>query len=172
MDRSRPVFRFNNSSGREPRRAAMESVIRAAAVYLFLLLIFRLAGQRTLAQITTFDLVLLLIISEAIQQGLIGNDNSMINAALVVLTLAGLNVSLSLLKQRSKTIEKMLEDVPLVLVEEGRILKERMDKVRVDEDDILEAARESHGLVRLDQIRYAVLERSGEISIVPLRKAG
>jgi uncharacterized membrane protein YcaP (DUF421 family) len=150
----------------------MESVIRAAAVYLFLLLIFRLAGQRTLAQITTFDLVLLLIISEAIQQGLIGNDNSMINAALVVLTLAGLNVSLSLLKQRSKTIEKVLEDVPLVLVEEGRILKERMDKVRVDEDDILEAARESHGLVRLDQIRYAVLERSGEISIVPLRKAG
>ena len=71
----------------------MESVIRAAAVYLFLLLVFRLAGQRTLAQITTFDLVLLLIISEAIQQALIGNDNSMINAALVVLTLAGLNVS-------------------------------------------------------------------------------
>jgi uncharacterized membrane protein YcaP (DUF421 family) len=150
----------------------MESVIRAAAVYLFLLLIFRLAGQRTLAQITTFDLVLLLIISEAIQQALIGNDNSMINAALVVLTLAGLNVSLSLLKQRSKAIEKVLEDVPLVLVEEGRVLKERMDKVRVDEDDILEAARESHGLVRLDQIRYAVLERSGEISIVPLPKAG
>jgi uncharacterized membrane protein YcaP (DUF421 family) len=145
----------------------MESVIRAAAVYLFLLLVFRLAGQRTLAQITTFDLVLLLIISEAIQQALIGNDNSMINAALVVLTLAGLNVSLSLLKQRSKTAEKVLEDVPLVLVAEGRPLKDRMDKVRVDEDDILEAARSHHGLERLDQIRFAVLERSGDISIVP-----
>ena len=150
----------------------MESVIRAAIVYVVLMLLFRIAGKRSLAEVTSFDLVLLLIISEAIQQGLIGNDNSMINAALVVLTLAGLNVSLSLLKQRSKTVEKVLEDVPLVLVEEGRILKERMDKVRVDEDDILEAARESHGLVRLDQIRYAVLERSGEISIVPLRKAG
>jgi uncharacterized membrane protein YcaP (DUF421 family) len=145
----------------------MESVIRAAAVYLFLLLVFRLAGQRTLAQITTFDLVLLLIISEAIQQALIGNDNSMINAALVVLTLAGLNVSLSLLKQRSKKAEKALEDVPLVLVAEGRLLKDRMDKVRVDEDDILEAARSLHGLERLDQIRFAVLERSGDISIIP-----
>jgi uncharacterized membrane protein YcaP (DUF421 family) len=145
----------------------MESVIRAAAVYLFLLLVFRLAGQRTLAQITTFDLVLLLIISEAIQEALIGNDNSMINAALVVLTLAGLNVVLSLLKQRSKAVEKVLEDVPLVLVAEGRVLKEHMDKVRVDEDDILEAARELHGLERFDQIRFAVLERSGDISIIP-----
>jgi uncharacterized membrane protein YcaP (DUF421 family) len=145
----------------------MESVIRAAAVYIFLLLVFRLAGQRTLAQITTFDLVLLLIISEAIQQALIGNDNSMINAALVVLTLAGLNVSLSILKQRSKAAEKVLEDVPLVLVAEGRLLTDRMDKVRVDEDDILEAARSHHGLERLDQIRFAVLERSGDISIVP-----
>lgn len=145
----------------------MEAVIRAVAVYLFLLLVFRLAGQRTLAQITTFDLVLLLIISEAIQQALIGDDNSMTNAALVVLTLAGLNVGLSLLKQRSKTAEKVLEDVPLVLVAEGRLLKDRMDKVRVDEDDILEAARSAHGLERLDQIRFAVLERSGDISIVP-----
>jgi len=150
----------------------MESVVRAVAVYLFLLLVFRLAGQRTLAQITTFDLVLLLIISEAIQQALIGNDNSMINAALVVLTLAGLNVSLSILKQRSKQAEKVLEDVPLVLVAEGRLLRDRMDKVRVDEDDILEAARSNHGLERLDQIRYAVLERSGDISIIPDRSPG
>lgn len=145
----------------------MESVLRGAAVYLFLLIVFRLAGQRTLAQITTFDLVLLLIISEAIQQALIGNDNSMTNAGLIVLTLAGLNVALSVLKQRSKRVERVLEDVPLVLVSEGRILKERMDKVRVDEDDILEAARSLHGLERLDQIRYAVLERSGDISIIP-----
>jgi uncharacterized membrane protein YcaP (DUF421 family) len=145
----------------------MESVLRGAAVYLFLLVVFRIAGQRTLAQITTFDLVLLLIISEAIQQALIGNDNSMTNAGLIVLTLAGLNVVLSVLKQRSKRVEKVLEDVPLVLVAEGRVLKERMDKVRVDEDDILEAARSLHGLERLDQIRYAVLERSGDISIIP-----
>ena len=150
----------------------MESVFRAAAVYLFLLVVFRLAGHRTLAQITTFDFVLLLIISEAIQQALIGNDNSMINAALIVLTLAGLNVALSVLKQRSKLAEKVLEDVPLVLVSDGRLLQERMDKVRVDTDDILEAARESHGLERLDQIKMAVLERSGEISIIPRSRTG
>jgi uncharacterized membrane protein YcaP (DUF421 family) len=148
----------------------MESVLRGAAVYLFLLIVFRIAGQRTLAQITTFDLVLLLIISEAIQQALIGNDNSMTNAGLIVLTLAGLNILLSVLKQRSKRVEKVLEDVPLVLVSEGHVLKDRMDKVRVDEDDILEAARALHGLQRLDQIRYAVLERSGDISIVPQSK--
>jgi uncharacterized membrane protein YcaP (DUF421 family) len=101
----------------------MESILRAAAVYLFLLVVFRLSGQRALAQITTFDLVLLLIISEAIQQALIGNDNSMTHAALIVLTLVGLNVGLSVLKQRSKAAEKVLEDVPLVLVAEGRVLQ-------------------------------------------------
>jgi uncharacterized membrane protein YcaP (DUF421 family) len=145
----------------------MDAVIRGAVVYLFILVLFRLSGQRALAQITTFDLVLLLIISEASQQALIGNDNSMTHAALVVTTLVGLNIVLSLLKQRSKRMERILEDVPLVLVDNGKLLRERMDKVRVDEDDILEAARSCQGLERLDQIKYAVLERSGDITIVP-----
>ena len=145
----------------------MDAVIRGAVVYLFLLVLFRLSGQRALAQITTFDFVLLLIISEASQQALIGNDNSMTHAALVVTTLVGLNILLSVIKQRSKRLEKILEDVPLVLVDDGKPLRERMDKVRVDEDDILEAARACQGLERLDQIKYAVLERSGDITIVP-----
>ena len=79
----------------------MESVIRPALVYLVLLLLLRLTGKRTLAQITSFDFVLLLIISEATQQALIGEDNSMINGAIVVATLIGLNIVMSLLKQRS-----------------------------------------------------------------------
>jgi uncharacterized membrane protein YcaP (DUF421 family) len=145
----------------------MDAVIRGAVVYLFLLVLFRLSGQRALAQVTTFDFVLLLIISEASQQALIGNDNSMTHAALVVTTLVGLNILLSVIKQRSKRLEKILEDVPLVLVDDGKPLRERMDKVRVDEDDILEAARACQGLERLDQIKYAVLERSGDITIVP-----
>lgn len=145
----------------------MDSIIRAAAVYLFLLVLFRLSGQRALAQITTFDFVLLLIISEAAQQALIGDDNSMTHGALLVLTLVGINIALSLIKQRFKGIERLLEDAPLVLVEDGRTLQDRMDKVRVDEGDILEAARERHGLERLEQIKYAVLERDGAISIVP-----
>ena len=145
----------------------MESVIRPALVYLFLLLLLRLTGKRTLAQITSFDFVLLLIISEATQQALIGEDNSMINSAIVVSTLIGINIVMSLVKQRSKWFDRLLDDIPLVIVADGKPLKERMDKSRVDEDDVLDAARESHGLERMDQIRHAILERDGQISIIP-----
>ena len=144
----------------------MNAVIRGAAVYLFLLVLFRISGQRALAQVTTFDFILLLIISEACQQALIGDDNSMTHGALVVTTLVGMNIALSLIKQRFKRVATILEDTPLVLVEEGKLLRERMNKVRVDEDDILEAARDRQGLERLDQIKYAVLERNGEITII------
>lgn len=147
----------------------MESVIRPALVYLFLLLLLRLTGKRTLAQITTFDFVLLLIISEGTQQALIGEDNSMINGAIVVSTLIALNILMSLLKQRSKGIDRLLDDIPLVIVADGKPLKDRMDKSRVDEDDVLDAARENHGLERMDQIRHAILERDGRISIIPRR---
>lgn len=150
----------------------MDSVARAAVTYLFLLAVFRLAGKRTLAQITTFDLVLLLLISEAAQQALVGTDNSMTNAFLLVLTLVGLDVALSLWKQRSGLVDKLLDDVPLVLVEDGRPLRDRMDRCRVGEDDILGAAREQRGLERMDQVKYAVLERSGGITVVAKEPAG
>ncbi len=149
----------------------MDAVLRASAIYLFLLLLFRVTGKRSLAQITTFDAVLLLIVAEATQQGLLGNDYSVTNAFLVILTLFAIDTGLSVLSQRSQRMEKLLNDVPLVLVEEGRLLRDRMDRVRIDEADILERARELQGLERLDQIKYAVLERSGGISIVP-KQAG
>ncbi len=149
----------------------MDAVLRGFAIYLFLLLLFRVTGKRSLAQITTFDAVLLLIVAEATQQGLLGNDYSVTNAFLVILTLFAIDTGLSVLSQRSQRVEKLLNDVPLVLVEEGRLLRDRMDRARVDEADILERARELQGLERLDQIKYAVLERSGGISIVP-KQAG
>jgi uncharacterized membrane protein YcaP (DUF421 family) len=145
----------------------MDSVIRAAVVYAFLLLVLRLAGKRTLAQVTSFDFVLLLIISEATQQALLGEDNSMTNAAILIVTLVGLNILMSVLKQRSKFVERLLEDIPLLIVADGKPLQSRMDKERVDVDDILDAARESHGLEHLSQIKHAILERSGKISIIP-----
>ncbi len=80
----------------------METIARAAAAYLFLLLVFRICGRRTLARITSFDLVLLLIIGGAIQQALLGNDNSMTSAGLVVLTLALLHAGFAVLKRRWK----------------------------------------------------------------------
>jgi len=145
----------------------MESVLRGLVVYLFLLLIFRIAGKRSLGQITTFDFVLLLIISEATQNALVGKDYSMTNAFLVIMTLVGLDIGLSLWKQRSARIDQLFEGVPLVIVENGRPIKERLDKSRVDESDILTAARHLFGLERMSQIKYAVLERSGDITIIP-----
>ena len=149
----------------------MDAVLRATAIYFFLLLIFRLSGKRSIAQITTFDLILLLIISEATQQALLGQDFSLTNAFLVIVTLVGIDIGLSLLKQRSPRIEKILEDEPLIIVEEGRPLLNRMKKVRVDEADVLIAARILQGLERMDQIKYAVLERNGGISIIPKQES-
>lgn len=145
----------------------MYSVIRGIAVYFFLLLIFRLSGKRSLSQITTFDFILLLIISEVVQQAMIGSDNSMVNAFLLVITLVGLNIGFSLLKQRSEKVEKLIESVPIILLENGKPIKDRMKKERIDEAEILEKARELQGISRLDQIQYAVLESSGGITIVP-----
>ncbi|HEX6571722.1 MAG TPA: YetF domain-containing protein [Steroidobacteraceae bacterium] len=145
----------------------MESVIRAAVVYVVLLVLFRIAGKRSLAEITSFDLVLLLIISEATQQAMIDNDNSMTNSLLLVSTLIGMNILLSIVTKRWKSFDKLVEDVPLVILKNGEPIRERMRKERVDEHDIMEAARASEGLERLDQIKYAILERTGHITIVP-----
>lgn len=145
----------------------MDSVLRATVVYAVLLVLFRLAGKRTLAEVTTFDFVLLLIISEATQQAMVGSDNSMTNSLLLVGTLVGLNILLSELKLRFAGIERVLDGMPLLILEHGKPLVDRMAKERVDVDDVLDAARESHGLERLDQIKYAVLERDGKISIIP-----
>jgi uncharacterized membrane protein YcaP (DUF421 family) len=93
------------------------------------------------------------------------------NAFVVILSLIGLDVGLSLLTQRSPLLDRWINDVPLVIVEDGRPLTERMAKARVDESDVLTAARELQGLERVDQIKYAVLERSGGISIIP-KQAG
>jgi uncharacterized membrane protein YcaP (DUF421 family) len=147
----------------------MDTVIRALVVYLFLLLIFRVAGKRSLGQITTFDLVLTLIISEAIQQALIDTDDSLTNALLLVTTLVALNIALSFLKQRFRHLDKWLEGRPLVLIQKGRMHHDRMRKERVDETTIMQVGRNLHGLRRMDDIAYAVVEQEGHISVIPRR---
>jgi uncharacterized membrane protein YcaP (DUF421 family) len=148
----------------------MDSIVRGAIGYLFLLTIFRVAGRRTLAQTTTFDLVLVLVIGGAARTALLGNDSSMTNAFLVITTLVALDVGFSLMKRRWPRFDRWFEGMPLVVVEDGKPLSDRMSWARIDEEDILEAARIRQGLGRLDQIQYAILERSGGISIIP--KAG
>ena len=149
----------------------MDSVIRGLLTYLFLLLVFRISGKRTLSEATSFDLVLLLIISETTQQAMVQSDHSMTNGVLLIVTLVGVDILLSLLKQWFPAVDAWLDGVPVVLMDNGKLLKDRLDRERVDESDILEAAREQEGLESLDQIRYAVLERGGKITIVPRREA-
>jgi uncharacterized membrane protein YcaP (DUF421 family) len=146
----------------------MDAVLRAAAIYVVLLLAFRIAGRRTLAEMTPFDLVLVFIIGEATQQALLGQDFSVTNAVLVIVTLLFLDIVMSLAKERSGTFEKLIDGVPTIIVADGRPLTERMRRARAD---VMEAARRLHGIERWDQIKYAVLEVSGGISVIPNDRA-
>ena len=145
----------------------MDSVLHGLAVYVILLVVFRISGKRTLSQVTTFDFVLLLIIAEVTQQALLGQDYSLTNFVLLVATLIGLDIAMSFVKERSPRLDRLLEGQPLVIVEDGKALRERMQKARVDDEDVLTAARMHQGLERMEQIKYAVLERNGGITIVP-----
>jgi uncharacterized membrane protein YcaP (DUF421 family) len=147
----------------------MESVLRAAALYAILLVLFRVTGRRSLRETTPFDLVLLLVIGEATQQALLGEDFSLVNAVVVVTTLLLMDVGLSLLKGRSATVERVIDGVPTILVADGEPIEERLRRARVDVDDILEAARERQGLATLGEIRWAVLETDGTITVIPKR---
>jgi uncharacterized membrane protein YcaP (DUF421 family) len=89
------------------------------------------------------------------------------NAFLAILTLVGIDTGLSLLERRSQTVNKLVNGVPLVIVEDGKPLQSHMNKARISADDVLEMAREQQGVERLEQIKYAVLERSGGISVIP-----
>lgn len=145
----------------------MEPVLRAAITYVFLLIVFRASGKRTLSEITTFDFVLLLIVGEATQQSLLGDDFSLVNAGVVIITLILMDVVLSLLQRRWPALGKVAEGTPLLIMSDGKPINKRMEKLRIDESDILEAARRLRGLERLDQVKYAVLERDGDITIIP-----
>lgn len=145
----------------------METVVRTLVIYLFLLIVMRASGKRTLSDITSFEFVLLLVVGEATQQALLGEDFSLTNAFVAILTLVGLEIALSLVELRWKGSERYLEGLPVVLVDNGELLRDRMRHARVDEQDILEAARISQGLERMDQVKYAVLEKSGGISVIP-----
>ena len=145
----------------------MDAVLRGLFVYLFLLLIFRIAGRRTVGEMTSFDFVLLLIISEGAQNAMTGNDYSVTNGVLVITTLVGLDILFTLWKHRSVFVERWLDGLPMILVDNGRPITHLMDRARVDVEDILASARESQGLERMDQIKYAVLEVGGGISVIP-----
>lgn len=147
----------------------MESVLRGVVIYLFLWAVFRVSGKRTLAQTSPFELVLLLIISEVTNQAMVDSDHSITNAILLILTLTGMSVLLSVVKHYSPRTTRWFEGMPLPLVKDGKLLHENMDKARVDEGEILAAARSTQGVERLADIKNATIENDGKISIVTNR---
>jgi uncharacterized membrane protein YcaP (DUF421 family) len=144
----------------------VEPVLRAIGCYLLLLFVVRLSGKRGLARVTIFDLVLLLLISQTVGQALIGNDSSLTAAAIITITLVVINRANDTIAHRWAEMSHVLEDAPLILIENGVVHEDRLTKMKIRLDDILENARLDEGLERLDQIRHAVLERSGAISII------
>lgn len=147
--------------------APAETIGRSAAIYFIVFVILRISGRRALSETTMFDLVLILILSEACQAALVKNDNSILTAAVVISTMVGLDIIFSLLKSRWPRIDEILDGVPTIVMSDGKFLWDRMKKARLDKEDVLEAARKSHGLSSVSQIRHAVLEKNGEISIIP-----
>ena len=145
----------------------MDSVIKAVIVYFVLWVVIRASGRRTLGQLTVFDFILFLIIGGAVQRSLMAQDYSLIHAFLVVATFVIVDVAVSFVERDVPSLGKILRGVPTIVVENGRVLRGRLRRARLTEDDVLEAARRRLGLERMDQIRFAIFEASGEISIIP-----
>jgi uncharacterized membrane protein YcaP (DUF421 family) len=142
-------------------------VVRAVAMYVFILVLFRVMGKRTLAEVTAFDFIVLLIMSETTQQAMTGNDFSVTNAAILVLTLVLLQRGSDWVAKRSQRADNVLNDLPVVIVEDGRPVDEWMRRNGLSEEEVLEEARQSQGIGSMDEIKYAVLERNGGISVIP-----
>ncbi|HMA15337.1 MAG: DUF421 domain-containing protein [Bacteroidota bacterium] len=147
----------------------MDSVLRGAAVYFILLIVLRLSGRRTTAQMTPFDFVLLLIVAETTQQALLGDDFSITNAAVLIVTLFTIDIILSHVKQWLPKVGVLIDGTPTVLVCDGKADERALARSRVSLEDILAAAREQQGLERLDQIKFAILEAGSGISVIPRR---
>ncbi|HIH4391044.1 TPA: DUF421 domain-containing protein [Citrobacter freundii] len=145
----------------------MEMVLRALAIYLILLVVFKIVGRRALLQMTSFDLILLLIISEATQQALLGNDFSITGAMLTIVTLVVIDIFFGFIKKQMSGAESALDGSPVILLDHGEPLMEKMKMVDVSLDDILVAARQSQGITEPGEIKYAILERNGHISVIP-----
>jgi uncharacterized membrane protein YcaP (DUF421 family) len=145
----------------------MESVVRAFVIYFALWALIRISGRRTMGELSAFDFILFLVIGGATQRALVGQDYSMTTALVIISTLIAIDVLLSLAKRDSNLVARVVDGVPMIVVDHGRPLTDRLRKARISVEDVLEAGRRLHGLERLDQMKYAILEAGGDISIVP-----
>ena len=149
-----------------PEISIAEKVLRSIVVYLFLLAAFRFTGKRQVGQLTPFDLVVLLIISNVVQNAVIGNDNSLGGGMIGAAVILALNYGVVDVSYRSKRLRRLLEAQPTLLIHNGRILHDNLKRERITLDD-LHAALRRNGVVEADQVRVAVLEENGAISVIP-----
>jgi uncharacterized membrane protein YcaP (DUF421 family) len=143
----------------------MDVVIRAAVIYVFVWLVLRALGKRELGELTAFELVLLFIIGDLVQQSITQNDTSVTAAVLAISTIAVLIVIQSFSVFRWKALRPLIEGTPVVLVYEGRILETPLRRERMTVDDLKEAAR-GQGIADIADIKIAILENEGKVSFI------
>ncbi len=144
----------------------MDIVVRSAIAFIFIFLLLRVIGRRELSTMEPFDLILLVVIGDLVQQGVTQSDMSMTGAVLAVGTFAALTVLSSYLVFRFRRLRPVLDAKPLIIVEDGRLVERNVRHERMTEEEILAAARQQQ-ITSLDQIKWGVLEGSGKISFIP-----
>ncbi len=146
-----------------PAEPWWEFVLRAAVVYAALMIMVRLAGKRTLSQLTPFDLLVMLLLSEAVSPSISASDDSIGAGLISAATLIGLNVVVAHVTARSRTAERFVEGAPVILGRDGRLYDEVLRREHVGKQDIEKALREAQ--CDLDELELAVLEADGKISV-------
>jgi uncharacterized membrane protein YcaP (DUF421 family) len=144
-----------------------EIILRTAAIYLVILVGLRLAGKREIGQLTVFDLVVLLLISNAVQNAMVGPDTSLVGGILAAVVLLVVNALVARLRYRWPRLRHWVEGTPTLLVLHGEAITEHLRREGVDEDMLTTALRE-HGITDIGEVEMAVLETDGSISVVPI----
>jgi uncharacterized membrane protein YcaP (DUF421 family) len=144
----------------------MDLTIRAVVLFGFVFLITRIIGRRELSSLEPFDLILLIVMGDAIQQGLTQDDYSVTGALIVIGTFAVLQVLVSYLSYRFPRLRPALDGEPLVIVQDGKAIEKNMKRERITLGEVMVEARQQQ-VASLDDIAWGVLETSGKISIIP-----
>jgi uncharacterized membrane protein YcaP (DUF421 family) len=143
----------------------MDIVIRATVIFLFVFVLTRLLGRRELNSLEPFDLILLVVTGDLVQQGVTQNDESLTGALLAISTIGLLTVLLSWLSFHFKRMRPILNGEPLVLVEDGEVIEENLRRQRLTREEIGAEAR-LEGISSIEDVRWAILETNGQISFV------
>jgi uncharacterized membrane protein YcaP (DUF421 family) len=143
-----------------------ELILRGAVVYLFLIVLLRLTGKRQVGQLAPFDLVLLLVLSNAVQNAMNGGDNSLLGGLISATVLVALNWLVSLATYKSKRLEKLIEGRPEVLIHNGKLFTDVMKRQMLTHHE-LDAALRAAGCVCVEEVHCAILENNGCISVTP-----